>query len=642
MSHSEESDSIFFCCGYSGTALVFGSGESVVNISDSSPHSFNNKIEFLRDPEGSLTIRDIQTRDAEFVPVRAFPALGFTRDVGWFRFHLNRDLSAPASWVLKLAPSYLDHAYVWLQHNGQIIARKDIGRRDGLAHGYILPDALQTLVNLPEGQTTVLYPRPRVVRTVALRPVLLQPEELLRNNEINTFKLGLFSGGMLLVFLFNLMCWLVTREQLYGLFSGYVGFGLLAVMDGSGLIGSYIWPDWYSLPGRSLTVFICVTWIFGQSFFVRLYVPRKRYPMVYWLQVSLISTAAVGGLSGLSAGYAYSYLAELLTILGVLAGTLTLWPVWNIIRENPSHSELALALAYIPHALFLIPNVLFTAGLLPPSLFNILGLVQGSLIQIAILQIAMLFLLRDIQLERNQAVEKAIKTDTLLDKERKVQQEQSRFLSMITHEIRTPLAVIDMAVQSLRTLDGNTEKARETRYSRIQSAVKRMATLMELGLKKDGITAKVWSPDDQVDLIKLTQQLEKDFPADEVARIELDCKTETAEITGNSAALKLTFFNLVENALKYSGDNLSVKITVARNNHHITWQVDDSGSGIPKGQRLKIFEKFHRAGETSSKPGLGLGLYIVKEVIDRHGGRIDCTESELGGACFRCVFTDEL
>ncbi|MGI9273486.1 MAG: sensor histidine kinase [Endozoicomonas sp.] len=83
-----------------------------------------------------------------------------------------------------------------------------------------------------------------------------------------------------------------------------------------------------------------------------------------------------------------------------------------------------------------------------------------------------------------------------------------------------------------------------------------------------------------------------------------------------------------------------VKITVARQQEQLIWQVDDSGPGIPEGQRLKVFEKFHRAGETSSKPGLGLGLYIVKEVIDRHRGRIDCMESALGGACFRCVFTD--
>ncbi|MGI9274032.1 MAG: sensor histidine kinase [Endozoicomonas sp.] len=280
----------------------------------------------------------------------------------------------------------------------------------------------------------------------------------------------------------------------------------------------------------------------------------------------VISTAVISIFSGFSAGYAYSYVAEALTALGMAATILTLWPIWNILRSNPSRTELALALAYIPHALFLIPNILFTSGLLPPSLFNMLGVVQGSMLQITLLQIALLFKLRDIQLERNQAVEKAIKADSALDRERQVRDEQSRFLSMITHEIRTPLAVIDMAVQSIRVLDGDIkDTAREVRYSRIQSAVKRMATLMELGLKKDGVAAKVWTPDDQVDLVQLSQNLHKDFPTDELTRIELDCQTGSAEMTGNTAALKLTFFNLVENALKYSGDRAPLTLPVLSN-----------------------------------------------------------------------------
>ncbi|MGI9274033.1 MAG: 7TM diverse intracellular signaling domain-containing protein [Endozoicomonas sp.] len=100
-----------------------------------------------------------------------------------------------------------------------------------------------------------------------MMPVLLQPGEFLRNDEVSTFKLGLFTGVMGLVFLFNLMCWLVTRKILYGLFAGYVGFGLLSVMDGSGLISSYIWSEWSSLPGRTLSVFLGFTWAFCQAFF---------------------------------------------------------------------------------------------------------------------------------------------------------------------------------------------------------------------------------------------------------------------------------------------------------------------------------------------------------------------------------------
>ncbi|MGI9274034.1 MAG: 7TMR-DISMED2 domain-containing protein [Endozoicomonas sp.] len=148
------------------SAFSFGNEQPVVNIVDSSSPTFHDKIEMLRDSDGKLTISEVLSDEAAFSPVKAFPALGYTRDVGWFRFHLSRKPEAPASWVLKLAPSYLDHAFVWLVHEGQIITRKDLGRRDGPGQGYFLPDARRPLSTCLKDKRRSTY----VSRVVRLLP----------------------------------------------------------------------------------------------------------------------------------------------------------------------------------------------------------------------------------------------------------------------------------------------------------------------------------------------------------------------------------------------------------------------------------------------------------------------------------------
>lgn len=613
-----------------------GNISQAVELSDRNVYTMENAIEVLRDPDGRFSIEDVKQNSAGFQRVTPFPALGYTRDVVWFRMPVSRQLDVPAGWVFKVSPSYLDHVSLWLEQDGELLSHAEIGRRDYGNAGYVLPDALQTRLEIPAGQSFI-YLRVKTATTLAILPMLMEPDEFLKTGEKNSFRIGLVVGVIGLVFVFNLVCWWITGIGLYGLFAGYVGFGVFGILEGAGIISTFFWEEWQYLTARPLSISLGFSWFFAYLFFLQLLVDRKKerwLPPLYYL---LFAGALAQIVAGVIGGDAYSYVTQWTTPLGILVTALTVVSALRLIITGRTGSQRWLGVAFLPHAFFLIPNQLFVSGWLPPSLFSIFSQTQGGILQIAIFQMALMYRVKDVLQERNQAVEDAARISAEVEQERSIREEQSRFLAMITHEVRTPLAVVDMSVQSLKVMDSEPDEFRTTRYSRIQSAVKRMATLLELGLKKDGLNGEIWQPDAIVDLVSVSQKVISEFPVDQRARIAWIGQEREIKIKGNQAALKLTFFNLIENALKYSEESI-VFVSAGREKGCSYWQVDDQGQGISEEQRKKVFEKFFRAGEHSGKPGLGLGLYIARQVVERHEGQISCTQSRWGGASFRCSF----
>ncbi len=96
--------------------------------------------------------------------------------------------------------------------------------------------------------------------------------------------------------------------------------------------------------------------------------------------------------------------------------------------------------------------------------------------------------------------------------------------------------------------------------------------------------------------------------------------------------------NLLDNAVKYSGPSRDIAVRLEARTGSVTFEVEDHGVGIPAAEQKKIFERFYRISNGSGKGGYGLGLFLVRHIMDAHGGRAE-VESETGrGSCFRLVF----
>ncbi len=195
-------------------------------------------------------------------------------------------------------------------------------------------------------------------------------------------------------------------------------------------------------------------------------------------------------------------------------------------------------------------------------------------------------------------------------------------LANCSHELRTPLARIAVAASMLG--EGADAKTRES----LKQDVAELDQLIEQILLASRLESQpVLEQREPVDLLALA--------AEEAARYDLEVSGVSATVSGDALLLRRLIRNLIENARRYGGDG-PVAVSVARENDRVVLEVVDRGPGIPEAERQRIFEPFYRlAGARENGRGSGLGLALVLDIAQRHGGSAVCLAAEPTGSRFR-------
>jgi signal transduction histidine kinase len=200
-------------------------------------------------------------------------------------------------------------------------------------------------------------------------------------------------------------------------------------------------------------------------------------------------------------------------------------------------------------------------------------------------------------------------------------------LANASHELRSPLARMKMAVSML---DGASPEQQVRLRREIDTNVAELDALVEEVLLASRLDA-VQRVDrrDPVDLLALA--------AEEGARVDAAVDGSSATVAGDERLLRRALRNLLENGRRYGGGEVSV--VVSASGRQATVQVCDRGPGVPEAQRERIFEPFYRLpGHAEQAGGVGLGLSLVKQIAERHGGSVHCLSREGGGSCFELKF----
>jgi two-component system, OmpR family, sensor kinase len=216
---------------------------------------------------------------------------------------------------------------------------------------------------------------------------------------------------------------------------------------------------------------------------------------------------------------------------------------------------------------------------------------------------------------------------------------QRNFVSMASHEFRTPLTIIDGHARRL-------EKAREgapareigERAGKIRAAVLRLTHLIENLLSSGRLIdggAELYFEPTELDLATLLRdvcQLHREMvPAAEIVERFGDA---TMPIVGDAKLLFQVFSNLLANAVKYSPNGGAIVVEAAAIANEAAVSVIDRGIGIPAGDLSRLFERYYRGGNVSGIVGTGVGLYLVKTAVDLHKGRIEVASQEGIGSRF--------
>jgi len=210
--------------------------------------------------------------------------------------------------------------------------------------------------------------------------------------------------------------------------------------------------------------------------------------------------------------------------------------------------------------------------------------------------------------------------------------QQRQFIADAAHELRTPLTALRLQLQlAERARD---EAERDRAHAALREGIGRAVHVVEqlLALARADPEARNHVAHSPVDLADLARSVVQEFDAAAGARglaLQLDAR-EPVVIEGNRATLHALMENLVDNAIRYSGEGGSeVAIRVRKEGGEAIFEVEDRGSGIPAAERERVFDRFYR-GESAAEGGTGLGLAIVRRVAERHGGRVELLDAPGG------------
>ncbi|UKT64768.1 PAS domain-containing sensor histidine kinase [Pedobacter mucosus] len=233
----------------------------------------------------------------------------------------------------------------------------------------------------------------------------------------------------------------------------------------------------------------------------------------------------------------------------------------------------------------------------------------------------------------------------LFQKEKELNQLKTRFVSMASHEFRTPLSSIQL---SASLIDKYTTKQDTTSVEKhtlkIKNSINNLTTILNDFLSLEKLEAgKVKASAQSFNIISFAEEI-----AEEMQLMTKQNQHIVYEHTGNTSdvyldpnLLRNCVINLISNSIKYSGEDTHIKFSTKIKNKELILEVTDNGIGIPHADQHNLFEPFFRANNTGDIAGTGLGLNIVKRYVGLMNGSVSCQSEQHSGTVFTLMFKIE-
>ncbi|MGI8467644.1 MAG: sensor histidine kinase [Pyrinomonadaceae bacterium] len=207
-------------------------------------------------------------------------------------------------------------------------------------------------------------------------------------------------------------------------------------------------------------------------------------------------------------------------------------------------------------------------------------------------------------------------------------EQHDAFLNAVTHELKTPIASIRLYLETLKTRDVSPEK-REEFYNTMLADSDRLLNTVEMVLSASRAR-------ERKKLLNISDLNLQKILGEAIERVQnryglfdneisINSSGDKIDVSGDANELQTVFTNLLDNAVKYSGDDIKVSVNVkSLNDKFVIIRIKDSGIGMPPSEVKQIFNRFYRVPNisTQKKKGTGLGLFIVRSIVKKHGGRI--------------------
>jgi two-component system sensor histidine kinase CiaH len=221
-----------------------------------------------------------------------------------------------------------------------------------------------------------------------------------------------------------------------------------------------------------------------------------------------------------------------------------------------------------------------------------------------------------------------------------MQQQQQNFMMAVTHELKTPISVARLNLETIQKYQLDPEKQKKLirmtldETARLNSLTNNI--LVSSQLEGGGYQSSM----EELDLSDLLKDRMQDFRNRFPERIFTEEITPDIDLKGDALLLQMLINNLVENAIKYSPKETPVTAQLFKQNDNLHLIISDFGTGVPDGEKKKVFNKFYRVGNESTRKtqGTGLGLYLCQSIAGYHNADISVTDNKSCGSRFAIIF----
>lgn len=620
-------------------------------------------VEVLADPTHRLTLAHISSPayTAQFQPWTGAGDVnvGFTESAYWLRVSLKKAPQDARNWVLEIP--YAQISEIDFYAPGEAAVHTGIGApvssRPLFHRFFAFPMA-------PTASSQYFYIRVSSAYSLTVPLVAWEAQSFQAHVQGATLLQALYYGELLALMVYSLFLFGAMRDPrffFYAVFAGFFGMGIFA---GNGLGRLFLWPDQPQFDDVSQSVFLSLSGVFAVLFsrgFFQIKSTLPRLDRVIRLAALFFFGVAATLLSSLWWAAPLGYLFQLLMVTSLVTSALILVVSVHATRRGLGGASVFL-LAWCLLWVGVVIASLRAYGWLPNNLFTSYSLQISSAAEMLLLSLALATMMRTerearlnaqkLALDANRSLVDAFKASEerlehlvlertaqlqeSLAKEHATLEQYTRFSSLISHEFRNPLAIIDNQLKLLQLELARGIDNLEKRLRAMAHATQRLTMLFnhwKNGEQLDDMLHSIQTK--RIDLQAWLQHiLESHIELQTSHRIESRLPTQRSFVHADMDLLEIALLNLLDNACKYTPSGSLILIEICDQPNMTGIAVIDEGPGIAVAQQTEIFSAYFRGAPEGGTSGMGLGLYLANKIVLAHHGHIDLQSAPGRGSHF--------
>lgn len=571
-------------------------------------------LEWLEDASAQMTLAQVQEASGwDMLP--GMPNAGFTRSAVWLRFTVIQPVEAPSQWRLSIDDTQLDEAQLYTplaqgnwqtERAGRVVPRGD----------WPLATRVPTFdLQLSPGRQTI-YIRLQSQHTVSHPLRLHSINGFLDRSNFEGLAYGVYFGIFSVAVVLQLAFLLVGRDvvsawyllyTLVLLMTGLLRSGYLQMtLDPSGTI-DVDWLTGFSILAPGVVVRLSAVWL-------ELHRHLPRLNVAYQGGAYALSLLCLG--LALADHHVFAMQANhVLTLLWLVLSLVLGWWLW---RRGTGEAGYYL-LVFGAIEIGVLTRFLRNMGWLPVNFYTDHAIFIGTAIHLVFMSLYF--------------IQRYSRLQTELRVERRAREEQNDFVGMVSHEFRTPLAIINTSIQQLAAnMDAPAEKSQQ-RAQNIRDAVQRMTLLLDDYLSLDRMDSATQAVRPRpCDFYEVIEDAASDWP---VGRIRIRVQDLPTPFICDPDLMRIVLRNLLANAVRHSPDDTMVALEArGQAGGGLLIRVQDWGDGVPPDELPRLFQRYFRGRASQGKPGAGLGLHLVQRIVQSHEGGIVVQSSPGEGSIF--------